>query len=177
MRQTSAQGPCRLRHAPQLAVDPLLGRPVADLRRRSIHHPTADRKHKLVEADGRFKREDSRNHYPYLISTVQNRHRRPLSRTRSGVPAQELSRYPGAVAWPARGRPDDNLQATTQPNSRVSARRCIQSPAWVRQGRGRAPEVERWRRTCAGISAPPSMTSWVRDGCRQVCGRHQQRSG
>ena len=177
MRQTSAQGPSRLRHAPQLAVDPLLGRPVADLRRRSIRHPTADRKHKLVEADGRFKREDSRNHYPYLISTVQNRHRRPLSRTRSGVPAQELSRYPGAVAWPARARPGDSLQATTQPNSRVSARHCIQSPAWVRQGRGRAPEVERWRRTCAGSSAPPSMPSRPRDGCRQVCGRHQQRSG
>ena len=41
MRQTSAQGPPRLRRAPQLAVDPLLGRPALDLGRESaaeIHH-------------------------------------------------------------------------------------------------------------------------------------------
>ena len=35
MRQTSAQGPSRLRHAPQLAVDPLLGHPALDLGRES----------------------------------------------------------------------------------------------------------------------------------------------
>ena len=57
-RHASAQGPCRLRRAPQPAVDPLLGRPVLDLCRESaceICHPTADRKHKLVEADGWFR--------------------------------------------------------------------------------------------------------------------------
>ena len=179
-RHTSAQRPYRLRRAPQPVVDPLLGRPVLDLRRESageIRHPAADRKHKLGQTDGRFRWEHLTDHYAYLIGTVKNRHRGPLSPSGSDVPAQQLSRYAGAAAWPARGRPDDNLQAAGQPNSRVSARRCIQSPAWVRQGRGRAPEVERWRRTCAGISAPPSMTSRPRDGCRQVCGRHQQRSG
>ena len=41
MRQTSAQGHPWLRRAPQLAVDPLLGRPALDLGREStakIHH-------------------------------------------------------------------------------------------------------------------------------------------
>ena len=135
MRHASPQGPCRLRRAPQPTIDPLLGRPVFDLRRRSaaeIRHPTADRKHKLVEADGWFRWEHSTNHYPYLIGTAKNRHPGPLDRTCSDVPAQQASRYAGAAAWPARGRPDDNLQAAGQPNSRVSARHCIEGPEWVR---------------------------------------------
>jgi hypothetical protein len=158
----SAQGPCRLRHAPQPAVDPLLGCPALDLRRESageIRHPAADRKHGLGQTDGRFRWEHSGNHYPYLIGTVQNRHRGPLSRSGSDVPAQQLSRYAGAAAWPARGRPDDNLQAAGQPNSRVSAHRCIQGPAWVRQRRDRAREVERLRRTCAAAPTPPPKSS------------------
>ena len=109
--------------------------------------------------DGRFQKEHSADHYPYLIGTAKNRHRGPLSRSGSDVPAQQLSRYAGAAAWPARGRADDNLQAAGQPNSRVSARRCIQGPAWVRQGRDRAREVERWRRTCAAAPAPPPKSS------------------
>ena len=162
MRQTSAQGPPRLRRAPQLAVDPLLGRPALDLGRESaaeIRHPTADRKHGLGQTDGRFQKEHSSRRYPYLIGTTKNRHRGPLSRSGSDVPAKQLSRYAGAAAWPARGCTDDNLQAAGQPNSRVSARRCIQGPAWVRQGRDRAREVERWRRTCAAAPAPPPKSS------------------
>mgnify|MGYP003314679371 CR=1 FL=1 len=75
MRHTSAQGPYRLRRAPQPAVDPLLGRPVLDLRRESageIRHPTADCKHGLGQMDGRFQWEHSSDHYPYLIGTVKN---------------------------------------------------------------------------------------------------------
>ena len=86
----------------------------------------------IGQADGRFRLEHSGNHYPYLIGTVKNRHCGPLSPSGSDVPAQQLSRYAGAAAWPARGRPDDNLQAAGQPNSRVSARRCIEGPAWIR---------------------------------------------
>ena len=62
MRQTSAQGPSRLRRAPQLAVDPLLGHPALHLGPGSaarIHLPTTDRKHGLVRLDGRFQKEHS----------------------------------------------------------------------------------------------------------------------
>ena len=63
-----------------------------------IRFPTTDRKHRLVWLDGRFQKEHSADHYPYLIGTAQNRHRGPLSRTGTDVLAQQLSRYAGAVA-------------------------------------------------------------------------------
>ena len=50
MRQTSAQGPHRLRRAPQLAVDPLLGHPALHLCPGSateIHHPTKTSEERL----------------------------------------------------------------------------------------------------------------------------------
>ena len=61
--------------------------------------------------------------------------------------------------WPAGRRPDDNLPAAGQPNSRVRARRCIQRPEMVRWARGRARKVKRWRRTCARTSSPPPNSS------------------
>ena len=63
-----------------------------------IRFPTTDRKHRLVRLDRRFQKEHLRTDYPYLIGTVQNRHRGPLSRTGTDVLAQQLSRYAGAVA-------------------------------------------------------------------------------
>ena len=113
MRHASTHGPYRLRRVTQPAVDALLGRPVLDLRRRSaarIHRPTTDRKHGLVQVDGRLQKEHSTYHYPYIIGTVQNRHRGSLSRSGSDVLDQELSRYPRVVAWPAGGRTDDTYQ-------------------------------------------------------------------
>ena len=63
-----------------------------------IRFPTTDRKHRLVRLDRRFQKEHSSRHYPYLIGTVQNRHRGPLSRSGTDVLAQQLSRYAGAGA-------------------------------------------------------------------------------
>ena len=88
-------------------------------------HPATHRKHGLGQADGRLQGEHSRPHSTYLIGTTKNHHRGPLCRSGRDVPAQQLSRCAGVVATPAGGRPDDNLQATTQPNSRVRARCCI----------------------------------------------------
>ena len=124
-----------------------------------IHLPTTDRKHRLVRLDGRFQKEHLTDHYPYLIGTVQNRHRGPLSRSGTDVLAQQLSRYPRVVAWPAGGRTDDNLRPTAQSNARVGARHCIHRPVGVRHGRGRARDVERRWRTCAAASAPPPKSS------------------
>lgn len=118
-----------------------------------------DRKHGLGQTDGRFQSKNPCRHSTYLIGTAKNRHRGPLSRSGSDVPAQQLSRYAGAAVWPAGRRPHDNLPAAGQPNSRVRARRCIQRPVGVRHGRGRAREVERWRRTCARTSSPPPNSS------------------
>ena len=81
-----------------------------------IRFPTTDRKHGLVWLDGRFQKEHLRHHYPYLIGTVQNHHRGPLSRSGTDVLAQQLSRYPGVVAWPAGERTDDNLRPAAQSN-------------------------------------------------------------
>ena len=109
--------------------------------------------------DGQFQSETATRHSTYLIGTPKNRHRGPLSRSGSDVPAQQLSRYAGAAVWPAGRRPDDNLPAAGQPNSRVRARRCIQRPEMVRWARGRARKVKRWRRTCARTSSPPPNSS------------------
>ena len=124
-----------------------------------IRFPTTDRKHRLVRLDRRFQKEHSSRHYAYLIGTAQNRHRGPLSRTGTDVLAQQLSRYPGAAAWPAGGRTDDNLRPAAQSNARVGARHCIHRPVGVRHGRGRARDVERRWRTCAAASAPPPKSS------------------
>ena len=75
-----------------------------------IHRPTTDCKHGSVQVDGRFQKEHSTYHYPYLIGTLQNHHRGPLSRSGSDVLDQELSRYPRVVAWPAGGRTGDTYQ-------------------------------------------------------------------
>jgi hypothetical protein len=61
--------------------------------------------------------------------------------------------------WPAGRRPDDNLPAAGQPNSRVRARHYIHRPGWVRWARGRASKVKRWRHTCARTSSPPPNSS------------------
>ena len=91
----------------------------------------------------------------YLIGTVENRHRRPLTPRDCRVPAQQLSRYAGEVACPAGGRWGDNLRTSGQVDSGVRARRCIRRPGWVMWARGRAGEVERWRHTCAVTSSSP----------------------
>jgi len=91
----------------------------------------------------------------YLIYTVENRHRRPLSPRDCRVPAQQLSRYAGEVACPAGGRRGDNLRTSGQVDGGVRAGRCIQSPVWVMRAWGRAVGVERWRRTCVPTPPPP----------------------
>ena len=63
------------------------------------------------------------------------------------------------MVWPAGRRPDDNLPAAGQPNSRVRARHYIHRPGWVRWARGRASKVKRWRHTCARTSSPPPNSS------------------
>eukprot|EP01043_Picozoa_sp_COSAG02_P069926 COSAG02_NODE_12190_length_1582_cov_3.150371_1_plen_246_part_10 len=128
-------GPPRLDRAPQASTRPLVGCTALRFRVRSATGRTRsaeNRKHELGQADGQFQSKNPTAHSTYLIRTAKNFHRGPLSRSGSDVPAQQLSRYAAAAVWPAGRRPDDNLPAAGQPNSRVRARRCIQRPDWVR---------------------------------------------
>ncbi len=117
--------------------------------------PAENRKHELGQAHGRLQRGEASAGYVYLIGTVENRHRRPLTPRDCRVPAQQLSRYAGEVACPAGGRRGDNLRTSGQVDSGVRARHCIRRPGWVMWARGRAGEVERWRHTCAVTSSSP----------------------
>jgi hypothetical protein len=91
----------------------------------------------------------------YLIDTVENHHRRPLTPSKSRNPAPWLSRYAGEVVpRPAGGR-WVTICTSRQVDGGVRAGRCIQSPVWVMRARGRAVGVERWRRTCVPTPPPP----------------------
>jgi len=82
-----------------------------------------------VQVDGRFQKEHSTYHYPYLIGTLQNHHRGPLTRSGSDVPDQDLSRYPRVVAWPAGGRTDDAYRMMPLQLPGIAAAKATSRPA------------------------------------------------
>ena len=91
----------------------------------------------------------------YLIYTVENHHRRPLTLSKSRDPAPWLSRYAGRWCRDRPGGAGATICTSRQVDGGVRAGRCIQSPVWVMRAWGRAVGVERWRRTCVPTPPPP----------------------
>ena len=111
MRHASTQGPCRLRPAPQLAVDPLPGRPALDLGRESA----AEIRHLARIAAADFVHLQHSNQelicQPYANSPMHRDARdcaAPLTATVLPVAQQTENRFRAGAYRPAGGRGGDN---------------------------------------------------------------------